>query len=226
MPCGTRRAESTSPATRSFASQPRWYSRNSATPGTNCTSVLERGGDFGADVGTLIPRPPFLTSDATTTRAAHLTTRDRRDRGVARSSPCSGEWVAPPDGSAGSRNRVGGCGRSPARARPAWSDERVELRRGRVVGGAGLVAAAVLGLAGCGQGPATPAAAVSRAAAVTAAAALAGPTTGDVLVQGTVRRADPSGGPTHVQVVLWAPTGDQVIDVSMDLGTRQVTLTD
>jgi hypothetical protein len=94
-----------------------------------------------------------------------------------------------------------------------------------VVGGAGLVAAAVLGLAGCGQGPATPAAAVSRAAALTAAAALAGPTTGDVLVQGTVRRADPSGGPTHVQVALWPQRDDTEVGERVELfQTQPVTV--
>jgi hypothetical protein len=101
----------------------------------------------------------------------------------------------------------------------------VERRRRRVVGGAGLVAAAVLGFAGCVRSPATPAAAVSRAAATTAAIALAGPTTGDVLVQGTVRGADPSGGPTHVEVALWPQRDDTEVGERVELfQTQPVTV--
>src|SRR5215207_2038021 len=45
MPCGTRMAASTTPATRSLRSQPRRYERAAATPGTHRSTITR--GEYG-----------------------------------------------------------------------------------------------------------------------------------------------------------------------------------
>ncbi len=72
-----------------------------------------------------------------------------------------------------------------------------------------MVAASVaLALAGCAGTSATPVAPAGTPSTRAATASVApvvrqGPSTGDVLVQGTVRGVDPSAGPTSVAVMVW-----------------------
>jgi hypothetical protein len=82
-----------------------------------------------------------------------------------------------------------------------------------------VVASVALALAGCGGTSATPSTSVGTASA--APVVRQGPSTGDVLVQGTVTGVDRSAGPTSVAVMVWpiddgtAKVGDKV--ETMDL---------
>lgn len=81
---------------------------------------------------------------------------------------------------------------------------------------------AVLALAGCDQGPGAPAASSSVATesssvATVAAAALDGPETGDVLVQGTLRGVEPGADAATVRVELWPHDDDTEVGEAVDL---------